>query len=98
MNLTKQDNSEYHMGPAIVFHSSGNKQNASLMSAYAGVGEIIRAAVPTYSYEGGTSSVLSLLTSSTWGYNAETGESSIASAIVTMTGTVGTTHNICINN
>ena len=87
---------DYSTGLAVVYASSSNETDASLMAGYYNDGNKLVGKNFNVTNGTTTTSYLSSIVSSAWGYNSTTKTSDIKAAAVTISGTVGSNFSICL--
>ncbi len=88
--------SDYYTGLAVVYASSTNETDASLMAGY--YNEYGKHVGKNFNVTDGTTTItyLSSIVSSAWGYDAQTKTSTIEKAAVTISGNVGSEFTILL--
>ena len=96
ISTERSGNTDYSTGLAVVYASSSNETDASLMAGYYNSGS--KLVGKNFNVTDGTTTTtyLSSIVTSAWGYNSTTQTSDIKAAAVTISGTVGSNFSICL--
>ena len=96
IDTERSGNTDYSTGLAVVYAASDNDTDASLMAGYYNNGN--KLVGKNFNVTDGTTTTtyLSSIVSSAWGYNSTTKTSDIKAAAVTISGTVGSEFSICL--